>query len=542
MPKKSNGLRQIKKETVIEPLLLPDFEDLLKLGQEATIHKHAYHFGVKETPPLCKIAFEVIRETAAKLGWNCPLIELAIIEHERKLTSDKQCFISLVSYDGPEKMMVFKAYQEAMDFMGFDTESTQDPIVPSGKTYDKELVAIPPSSKSQGLVDALRTSKTPELLVRRYEYSQSPGTNPAAQQVKIFRDKLLTVIHNAKLGKISHALGSKHFIAVPFSRSTPGGVLLGFFRKQNGRIVREHDIILLGRSLSLLLHRAASSYAISKFQASAGMTALIENWGHGVVGSFPRDWDTLLSDVKKMPSGNLASRLERFLSNLHIPHGFGCAIRTIGNVLIHGKLHELQRDWMQPFAKFSFDNIAVERYRRSLRHLFSVVAFSVDKQVSITEGKPGDVRTLTTKSSSSVLDLNELEFPPLKNGRENVQPTMTVFVVVAEPVRNAFKYVAKSAMPVNRKTVYWDIFPSDKGMSITVRIWNEVSAADVKTPSSGVKIANEIAEWIGLGKVTASSSPSQFLIDGNECWFRSVNICLHPQKIGINTVLPGVSR
>src|SRR5207245_23111 len=114
----------------------------------------------------------------------------------------------------------------------------QDPIVPSKRTYEYELVVLPPAIPGADTMHDAKLDQLTGVSIRRYPYSSSPGTSPPEQQVRRFRDRFLHEIKS--LPDIYVKLTAASFLAVPFVRPgsetreggirrTPGGVLFGFF-------------------------------------------------------------------------------------------------------------------------------------------------------------------------------------------------------------------------------------------------------------------------------------------------------------------------
>lgn len=279
----------------------------------------------------------------------------------------------------------------------------------------------------------------------------------------------------------------------------------------------------LERSLALRAREAKGVREGTK----ARVLYYVENLGHEIKNAVDpkRIEDRLIADLEGIRGaleGNSQAeaslnRLLRTTSRLLISAGLGAALRGVGTALrLEGadpeaqraEIAEQRRRWLGGTTSvgFAYSSEDVDRYRRSLAHLVTVLA--ADHELLLYEGSPlesGSLQLDTGGLASVRLQSRSLVFPPVRA----LEGQLTIAAILAEPVRNAIAGVTEARS--NGRLAPEDValhFRAERttaGDAVVVDIWNRYAFGAQEEgsviPSRGVALVDDIARSLGIGSV-----------------------------------------
>ena len=303
-----------------------------------------------------------------------------------------------------------------------------------------------------------------------------------------------------------------------------------------------------------LVSEAAEDERRNKDEIARGRLDWINNWGHELKNIVDEGLEKALGELCLQLADRhsdqpdiviFVERVRSLLAALQLPRGVGSGLREFGKLLEEGAegVRELREDWLDPGAPDVFDERSLRRYRRAVRHVLRAMldgfgrAGAGEGQVRLVEGHPGVPAHEILRPEPIPLSAIDLTFPPVRVGseRSGLAAVMTIAGLLAEPARNAIRYVRDADWLADAdRCVHWEVSLARDHRCVEVHLWNEIrNHEDAVKTSTALRNLHQLASRLGIGSI-AVLDPVQ-LDDGgtNTRIHRAVLIRLHPQHLGL---------
>jgi hypothetical protein len=525
---------------------LPDFEGLLKVVVQAAPNGDKAFDTDRGRPQEIADLAEAVRNIVCPGNdheglldrWEPLLCELAIIQ-DKKRAPTAPYFASILwdAVSGGQEAL--EAYRKAMNA---PRQITGVPLVPNLALYKKGVLLTYPIGEQRAASAGVDGPAARNVFrVCRFDYTTVNDEQDPKRQNEI----LLEAFHRNLPEPLQALFAGAYLITIPFVRpryqpaglstatldggkGSPGGVLFLLARPMPGAGTSpKKAAIEIATRLSLLLHRAVAAYAVGALEAKERLVALFEFVGHELKNS--------LGEIGFSGDDKELHTSTQRLTRLWLPFGLGAAMRTLGPCLQDQEPTRLREDWLDKTDGFTFDAETIEDYRQSVRYLLRVLAIAYATQpISVAEGSPMSDAVPVQLEGLEELTPRLLNFAPLKKDRErSYQATLTLAAIIAEPFRNAIRYLdsQETSRDVQR-VLYWTLDMEGNASELVLRIWNEVRYTDGKNMwSTGVQVVSTLASWLQVADI--EQVKQEQWISHNGRWFWPVVLRLHPQRLGI---------
>lgn len=230
----------------------------------------------------------------------------------------------------------------------------------------------------------------------------------------------------------------------------------------------------------------------------------------------------LLSGRRSYEQVETQQRIQLCLSHLLWAQSLAAIIRSVAKFEEGDKL---RNKWLDHESLDSFKPADVSpQYRESIRYLINYIVNRYSESDPNNECDPIEVvettetelaKPMTAKiiqdlarraeippASEKFLDVERLIFPPLRlDGTDEYAPAFAIVSLLVEPIRNAYKYVAKQRAQLPARFIAWSVSPTNDG--IDVFLVNPVVENDQMPDVVSTELISRLAGWLGIGSISS---------------------------------------